>query len=315
MSFCFSGLLCDGGLHPPDTEVTVPAIGLTAPTNGVGPLLGVRIEGLGVGTYRLRTESIEGGFAAGALEVVAEEAGLAPDEQPDPSLLVEPALVRAGETVGVTPTSTDADNAELQALRESIRPEATFQRWDGGEWRDLGVLNDIFWEDPAQVLRIDVPVSDPGAHRIVMPRAGGEPLIGRYWVAEPATLEGIAGPPTTEVTVELRDPPMYIEGFDYAVRFVSEDPNRHRGALARRIRPHTGRRSPRPLHDHVRAARSTEYRVDSHLNVGIGPGPRRPDFGGEPDGDGTELCSGPLDLTGGEPRTLVLDWGTGCLAE
>jgi hypothetical protein len=325
VGFCISEWRCGNHLDPLDAEVARPAIGLAAPPHGVSTLLTVRIEGLELGWYRLRIDTTAGMTAAGSFEVVDDAPGLAPDgPTADVALLVDPAVApRAGGAaeLAVSIRTGTVSAEDYDAIWAAAQPQLTFERWDGSAWRPVAVASDVFDRrigspSGAGPLAIELPDSEAGPHRVVMPRDGGDALIGRYWVVDDATLQGVdtaAG--QVQVTVELRDPPLLVEGFDFAVRFVEAE---SKDVIAERWLEQFGRTPASGLAQRFWATFSLPARtvqVDSHLTLGIGPGPRRPDFGGEPDGDGVEPCSGSLDLSGGEPRTLVLDWDSGCLAE
>lgn len=124
-----------------------------------------------------------------------------------------------------------------------------------------------------------------------------------------------AGAATSEVVVELIDVPLVIEGFDYAVRFRGRD-----GSILVERRLADFAAGPDAGGPPAGASVSDTLRVpagpvvvDSHLTVGIGPGPGRPDFE-TGSAAGSLLCpSRDLILDAGASIRLSLDWETGCL--
>lgn len=124
-----------------------------------------------------------------------------------------------------------------------------------------------------------------------------------------------AGRGAADVVVELVDVPLLIEGFDYAFRFRDLD-----GAVLAERRladfaagPDVGGPPAGASLSDTLTVPAGPLVVDSHLTVGIGPGPGPPDFESG-SAAGSLLCP-PQDLTlaAGESLRLSLDWETGCL--
>lgn len=117
------------------------------------------------------------------------------------------------------------------------------------------------------------------------------------------------------VVVELTDVPFFIEGFDYAVRFSGDD-----GEVLAERRLADFAASPDGGGPPAGASVSESVSVpagpvvvDSHLTMGIGPGPARPDFENA-SAAGSLLCpTQDLTLDAGATIRLSLDWETGCL--
>jgi len=141
-----------------------------------------------------------------------------------------------------------------------------------------------------------------------------EPPYGRQRLVVQAR-PGPAPSGRSEVIVELVDIPSFIEGFDYAVRFTGPGGE----VLDERRRDAFQGAGDADFPTDVGSA-VTWFRlapgpvtVESHLTVGGGAGPGRPDFETESEGG---LCPPAiLDLDAGERLFLTLDWDDGCLVE
>lgn len=230
-TFCTDSWACSGVLAPAQGWEDI----------GVGPnqALWVRIEGLEVGTYRMRSVANDGVVAAGQFSVVDRAVDLPPAEHSDEvgerttRLTVQSPLRLSvgGEhplTDGELDAYVDGDEGLTAAvemlddpeedLDSLVAPIATIQRWDDGAWTDVAttetqvrlvagmvsVTVDVVWlVDPARAESTD---DRPGDYRIEVDRAGGPALAGRFWVRDPLDAGAAPDTATTSTTEREMDP-------------------------------------------------------------------------------------------------------------
>ncbi len=209
-TFCPDFWGCVGSIEPADGW---DDLGIsTTSFNGASRALWVRVEGLDPGRYRIRSEANEGTVAAGQFEVVDRDIDLPPadvsgdtlgqiDESTDRLLVQDPLRVPRPEgpqlLIEYTVEVSVNGSPDLWATAAG---RATYQRWEDGTWTDVAEVDvedaDLSGNEYAYTststrrLSLEPALERTGDYRIVIERDGEPPLMGRFWVRDPAELTG-----------------------------------------------------------------------------------------------------------------------------
>jgi hypothetical protein len=140
-------------------------------------------------------------------------------------------------------------------------------------------------------------LSDPGTTQVVLDGSS-------------TTITSVA-PQPGQLVIELVDPPIFIEGFDVAVRVTP----RGDATVERQLEEFTpgsgGTADVGPSSSSTFEVPSGRVTAQAHLTIGQGPGPREPDFVDHFDGS---LCTAvDIEVPAGSAATARMDWKTGCL--
>jgi hypothetical protein len=145
-------------------------------------------------------------------------------------------------------------------------------------------------------------------------------LLGDAWIWRAPRAEGAdePDPPATttppqpgRLTIELVDPPGYVEGYDLAVRVAPDGASPIEHGLDDFVTD-TGQRPGFMESSSLTVdVPSGAVTVQAHLTIGPGGGPREPDFVDRFDGS---LCSAvEIGVAAGATAVAQMDWQTGCL--
>jgi hypothetical protein len=170
-----------GSVVGPGDELAVPAIGLSAPAEGVGVLEFVMLPKLEPGRYRLRSGEVTGEF-----DVRSDAPALPPlkgQERGGLGLLaVSPALMSTtGGPITITP-NVGSSIEELNEFTRDLGSEADVERWTDTGWRP----EHTYPVTPAPIsnsssVAITLPALAEGMYRVVRHHPRGD-LSREFWV-------------------------------------------------------------------------------------------------------------------------------------
>lgn len=211
MNVCLDHWHCTATMYPPGAAEVQGSddIGIGATIEQPGPVERFSTDGLEPGWYRVSQEAYGGAVARGVFQVVEGAPTPAPLWPTDvPAISVQPAVVRPGRTVTLTPLVPSKPDGSLsyediEAVVEDLGTTASVERWDGSAW---GQVADIALEPPSgeqtyfEMLGA-VPDLEPGSYRLVRSGPGGE-HTGNFWVAGAGERPvDAAGPETHDAAV------------------------------------------------------------------------------------------------------------------
>jgi hypothetical protein len=183
-----------GSVVGPDDELAVPAIGISAPAQGVGSLEFVTLPTLEPGRYRLRSGEVTGEF-----DVRSDAPALPPlkgQERGGLGLLgVSPALMpTTGGPIMITP-NVGSSMEELNEFIRDLSAEADVERWTDTGWRP----EHTYPVTPAPIsnsssVAITLPGLPEGMYRVVRHHPRGD-LTREFWVT--SELDAVAANTTS----------------------------------------------------------------------------------------------------------------------
>lgn len=172
---------------PAGQLVTIPAIALSAPAHGIGPVGYFRLQGLVEGWYRI---VLPGRNICGLLRVVTDAPLPVPISNPRrATLIAAPTLMRTGGTVGIVGqlmgmgTTTSGD---VQRFNESLSDSVVLMRWSNSGWNELITLattgaTTTPYAHPQEV-SIQLPDLSEGVYKLVRSSRDHGDLSRVIWV-------------------------------------------------------------------------------------------------------------------------------------
>jgi hypothetical protein len=178
-------------ITPEGQRVAIPAIGLSAPTHGIGTVEYFSLPPLSEGLYRISHSAA----AFGIIRVVADAPRPVPIDNPHPPiLLAQPTLMQYSQEVHVAaiPSIAGVRTREdtLQFNRE-LAPSVGLYQWKRESWVFMTMLA-VDDSQPQQGFTGEVLVTLPelptGAYRLVRQSASHVPLARVLWVDSSLTV-------------------------------------------------------------------------------------------------------------------------------
>jgi hypothetical protein len=182
-----------GSISPPQTNVAIRAIGLTAPPHRAGPIEYFAVPPLSPGWYRVGHDKVHDGAPVyGVFRIATDAQPPVPIDNPSGALLMaRPSFVEpAGGEVGIVgfPALTGTQTSEgVHRFNQGLSSTCALQRWDGSEWvavTTLVVRPATPPLDNEDQVAVAIPALESGAYRIVRHSDDAGDLARVIWVRD-----------------------------------------------------------------------------------------------------------------------------------
>jgi hypothetical protein len=173
----------------PGEMVTIPAIALSAPARGIGPVGYFRLHDLTTGWYRVGFPRTDQPGTFGVIQVSSEAPSTAPIENPrHPTLLSVPSIMRSPSPLRLyaLPANHDGHTTfdDVHRFNEAMASSVTLQKWVSQTWETVTSLTAGPAAEPVsnpEEIEVILPSLPNGTYRVVRDSPSGE--LGRViWI-------------------------------------------------------------------------------------------------------------------------------------